>query len=83
MNTLEGPLNFASATVLFAQVDELSKAGSLSLAKVGHCDSAGLSLLLELLRRARHAHRELRFTDAPQQLRELSGFFGLDGALGF
>lgn len=83
MNALEGPLNFASASGWFARADELSRAGSLSLAKVGHCDSAGLALLLELMRRARAAHQELHFTDVPQQLRELSGFFGLDRALGF
>lgn len=83
MSSLEGPLSFATAKSWFAQAEQLSRAGSLSLARVSHCDSAGLALLLELKRRAQDAQQPLRFTDAPQQLRELSGFFGLDGALGF
>ncbi|SEQ41973.1 ABC-type transporter Mla maintaining outer membrane lipid asymmetry, MlaB component, contains STAS domain [Solimonas aquatica] len=83
MNALEGPLSFATASAWFAQAEALSRAGQLSLAKVAQCDSAGLALLLELKRRAQRAQQPLHFTDVPQQLRELSGFFGLDRALGF
>lgn len=83
MSSLDGRLSFATAKGWFARADELARAGSLSLARVEHCDSAGLALLLELKRRAQSAQQPLRFTDAPQQLRELSGFFGLDQALGF
>lgn len=61
--------------------DALAGAASLDLSGVTHADSAGLAFLLELRRRARDQGRELRFTGAPAQLRQLADFFGLTSAL--
>lgn len=81
MNTLQGPLLFATVTPLFAHADELAGAGTLDLAAVTQCDSAGVALLLELQRRAHKKGSTLRFINAPQQLRDLAGFFGIGSVL--
>ena len=78
---LEGELNFNTVPALLAKAESLVKAGSLDLAKVGHADSAGVALLLELTRRARAAGLTLDFANPPPQLRGLISFFGLTEAL--
>jgi phospholipid transport system transporter-binding protein len=81
MGSLSGELSFATAGAALAQGRAALAGGTgplaLDLGAVTRTDSAGLALLLELLREARTRGRELTFANAPAQLRRLAGFFGV------
>jgi phospholipid transport system transporter-binding protein len=53
----------------------------LDLAQVERTDSAGLALLIEWLRRAQAANRQLRFANIPAQVQTLIRINGLQDAL--
>lgn len=78
---LSGRLGFAEVGGLLASLDGLAASGSLDLAAITQVDSAGLSLLLELRRRAQRQGRELTLVNAPAQLLDLARFFKLEAAL--
>jgi phospholipid transport system transporter-binding protein len=80
---LSGRLGFAEIDRHLQQADALIASGSLDLSQVTQADSAGLSLLLELARRAKKRGTSLRFTGASAQVRELATFFRLDTVLTF
>ena len=86
MADLSGELTFARALAVLDAARPGIGTGSgpveLNLAQVTRVDSAGLALLLELVRTARGAGRELRCVQAPEQLRRLAEFFGLSQLLG-
>jgi phospholipid transport system transporter-binding protein len=71
------PALYQSSAAWFAGEGELT----LDLAGVSRCDSAGLALLIEWLRRARHADRPLRFANLPAQVQTLIRVNGLQDAL--
>lgn len=78
---LEGALDFAHIAGLLEQTrDWFAAAGTqeIDLGGVTRCDSAGLSLLLELSRRARAKGAQLKVLNAPAQLRELLDFYRLN-----
>jgi phospholipid transport system transporter-binding protein len=81
MSTLPAALNFSTASAVLAQADSVVAAGVLDLSQVSRADSAGISLLLELSRRAQKRGVQLRITGANEQIRSLLKFFGLDGIL--
>ena len=81
MATLPAALNFSTVPTVLAKADDLIAAGTLDLSKVDRADSAGISLLLELNRRAQKRGVQLRITGANEQIRSLLKFFGLDGIL--
>lgn len=81
MATLPSALSFATAPGLLAQAESLIASGTLDLSSVSRADSAGISLLLELNRRAQARGVALRMTGANEQIRGLLTFFGLDGIL--
>lgn len=83
MNALPAQLNFASVQAVLEQGDALLASGTLDLSPVQRADSAGIALLLELTRRARHHGKTLALSGAPAQVRELSAFFGVDSLLSF
>jgi len=68
---------FATSSVWFAGNGELA----IDLGGVNRVDSAGLALLIEWLRMARVANRDLRFTNVPEQVRTLTRINGLQDAL--
>lgn len=80
-STLSGHLGFAEVGGHLAKLDALCAAGTVDLSAVTQVDSAGLSLLLELRRRAQRQGKELQLTNAPAQLLELARFFKLETAL--
>ncbi len=72
---LHGPLTFETAAsaldqsrTSFAAYDRLS----VDLAGVSEADSAGLELLLELVKWERHYVREIRFEHIPEQILAIS-----------
>jgi phospholipid transport system transporter-binding protein len=78
-----GVIGFSDMPELLEHADHFTSAGSLNLAEVQQMDSAGLSLLLELTRRAKKRSQELKLTGANAQIRDIARFFGLDSILHF
>ncbi|MBI2383928.1 MAG: STAS domain-containing protein [Gammaproteobacteria bacterium] len=81
---LDGSLSLHTAPPLLERLAAaLPRSGSLTLdlSAVRYADSAGVSLLLELVRRAQAAGTQLQLAGAPEQLRRLTKFFGVDGLL--
>lgn len=78
---LRGALAFPTVVTILATLESEGIA-EIDLAEVSHIDSAGLSLLLELARRARRSGRVLTIHRAPPQVRELAAFFGVSQMLG-
>lgn len=56
---------------------------TIDLSLVTHVDSAGLSLLLELIRRGDSRNAPVRFVNVPLSILRLAHFFEFDHALGF
>jgi len=81
MSNLIGALSFSTVPQLLSQAEQLSAAGTLDLSSVTRADSAGISFLLELNRRAQANGIQLRIAGANEQVRSLLKFFGLDGIL--
>ncbi len=81
---LEGELSFETVPALWRAVP-FPPAGSgpvvLDLAGVVRTDSAGLALLVEWLRAARRAGRELRLRAMPAQMLAIARVSGLDRIL--
>lgn len=73
---LDGELTQQRVPELLAQLDTLASAAEIDVSGVIRADSAGLALLLEVARRGTP-----RLVNAPQQLRTLARFFGVEAAL--
>jgi len=80
---IEGVLGFSGVDAVLARAPEILAAGVLDLAAVSTIDSAGVSLLLELTRRAQAADRPLMIRGASAQVRALVAFFKVEPLLRF
>ncbi|MFU8836956.1 MAG: STAS domain-containing protein [Thiohalomonadaceae bacterium] len=73
---IHGEMGFDSALALLAQTRPLLSEGQgpliIDLGEVGRVDSAGLALLIEWMRLARQAGRELSFTRLPAQMQAIA-----------
>ena len=86
---LSGELSYTSVTQALAltagwPAQVVGKGAGIlrvDLSGVQHCDSAGVALLLQWLRKARLAGREIRFQNLPEQMRSLVHFFDLEDIL--
>lgn len=82
---LAGELTFASADTALGQARSALESGAgpveFDLSGITRADSAGLALLLELTRLGRARRRDVRFVQAPAQLKRLAEFFGVAGLL--
>lgn len=81
---LVGELNFTTVPALMAESAEIFKQGetiTLMLDAVERIDSAGLALLVSLLRQAGDNGQELNFVGAPEQLLNLARVGGVDRVL--
>lgn len=72
-----GPLTFATVS----QHLQKDWQGEVSLAGVTQLDSAGLSLMLEMKRRANAQGAMLGFTEVPPAVHRLADHFGISGML--
>ena len=73
MFEIRGELSFDTVTSVLAESKEVLFAGpsqqlDLDLGGVSRADSAGLALLLQWLRMARHQRKQLTFHHLPEQL---------------
>jgi ABC-type transporter Mla MlaB component len=78
---LAGDLTFPRMQEWLGRADELAAAGTLDLAGLEHVDSAGVSFLLELTRRAKASGRDLALANAGQDFRGLLEFLQVDDVL--
>ena len=84
VHKISGHMTFETVPDLLAHtavwVTSGDKAITLDLQQVTHVDSAGMALMMEWLRRAKAAGRELQFVNLPEQARNLIRISGLKGA---
>ncbi|MCP5153899.1 MAG: STAS domain-containing protein [Ectothiorhodospiraceae bacterium] len=80
---LRGPLTFATVDELLATVRAAAGVPRLrvDLDAVSTTDSAGVALLVEILRVARRQGGEVTFENPPDQLLAIAGTSGLDAVL--
>lgn len=81
--TLTGDLGFSQVNKVLGNAQVFTGGDTLDLSKVTSIDSAGVSLLLELTRRARAAGRTLVIRGASRRTRELITFFRVSELLNF
>jgi phospholipid transport system transporter-binding protein len=82
---VSGVLNFETVPVLMKQAEKLfSKLDKVSvdLAEVSESNSAGLALLLEMLRVIKMQKKSIDFKNLPEQIRIIAGAYGIDSELG-
>ncbi|TJY65188.1 STAS domain-containing protein [Sinimarinibacterium sp. CAU 1509] len=82
MISIHGSLSFDTVSQWLPQADAIVTDGTLDLAEVSQCDSAGAALLLELARRSKQRGSPLQLINAPKQLHDFAVFFGIDTMLG-
>ncbi len=78
---IEGDLTFATIdkrTITDLVFLSTAKAVTLDLSHVTNSDSAGLALIIECLKYARHYQTQLSFNNIPKQLLNLAKLSGLD-----
>lgn len=83
---LSGPLTFDTVPQLLQQGRQLfanGRAVELDLSRVERSDSAGLALLVSLVRQARQQGGAITFLNVPEQLRGLASVGGVEQILAF
>lgn len=79
---VDGRLTFETVTGLLRDSGEAFGGGSgpleIDLSGVEHADSAGIALLIEWLRRARKADREVHYRHMPRQMAEIARISDLE-----
>lgn len=83
---MEGDLVLSTVASILPQVEKIIKCCAanceVNLQKVGRSDSAGLSLLLHLVRKARTQYgKTFQFINIPSQMLKLACFTGVDTIL--
>ena len=81
---LAGDLDFSSVPEIWPAVQKFLASGdalTLSLARVGRANSAGLVMLMEALDLARSKSGRLRLSDIPEELLDLARMSGCDELL--
>ena len=81
---LAGDLDFSSVPEIWPALQKLlasADALTLSLARVGRANSAGLVMLLEALDLVRAKRGRLQLSDVPEELLDLARMSGCDGLL--
>ena len=81
MHLISGHLTLSTVSSLAVKFEKLILASpsglKIDLSQVNKIDSAGLALLIRLLRLAKMNQKELQFTSLPQQLFALAKFAGV------
>ncbi len=78
---VSGLLNFETVPVLMKQAEQLLKGQadiSVNLAEVTDSNSAGLALLLEMIRLTKLQNKTINFKNLPEQICIVAGAYGID-----
>ncbi len=82
---VEGELTFDTVTSVLMQSEPAFRSGegelAIDLSGVTRADSAGLALLMEWIRRAKGAKREVRFRQIPEQMLAIARTSDMDSLL--
>ncbi len=81
---LSGVLDLDSVPALLSAIETLTydtSAVAVDLRGVERADSAGVALLVDWMRRAREAQRDIRFLNMPSQMLNIARVSGLDAIL--
>jgi phospholipid transport system transporter-binding protein len=70
-----------SASVIFSGNSQQSGELVIDLNAVSRSDSAGVALLIEWIRQAKHLHKSIRFNNIPHQMHEIAEVTGVDEML--
>ena len=82
---VSGVLNFETVPALMKQAEQLFKNQqqvSIDLAGVTDSNSAGLALLLEMLRTIKSQNKSINFKNLPEQISIVASAYGIDSELG-
>lgn len=82
--TLCGALDFNTVVSLRPQLRRYLRPGeslSVNLERVGHCNSAGLALLLQWVEDARQQGSSIHFRNIPGSLAEIADLYNLTGLI--
>jgi phospholipid transport system transporter-binding protein len=82
---ISGDLNFVTVVALWREsLAKLPNYATLvfDMAKVSACNSAGLALMLEWLKYARHAQKKIVFNNIPENLASIIKVAGIERMLG-
>ncbi|MEE9452000.1 MAG: STAS domain-containing protein [Gammaproteobacteria bacterium] len=82
---IKGELNFMTVRHVLKHLEQsilrLKAVGQIDLQAVTQVDSAGLALLIHLLRFAKYQHKTINFENIPQRLHAISTISGVDRLL--
>jgi len=82
---ISGVLNFETVPTLMKQAEQLIKNQdkvSIDLAEVTDANSAGLALLLEMMRATKLQNKSINFKNLPEQICVVASAYGIDSELG-
>ncbi|MCW8923785.1 MAG: STAS domain-containing protein [Gammaproteobacteria bacterium] len=82
---ISGVLNFETVPVLMKQAEQLlvkQDEVNVDLAEVTDSNSAGLALLLEMVRVTKSQNKTINFKNLPEQISIVASAYGIDGELG-
>jgi phospholipid transport system transporter-binding protein len=82
---VSGVLNFETVPALMKQAEQLFKNQdkvSVDLADVTDSNSAGLALLLEMVRTTKSQNKSINFKNLPEQIGIVASAYGIDCELG-
>jgi phospholipid transport system transporter-binding protein len=82
--SLSGTLNFNTVPALMKQAEGMlakCKAASVDFAAVENSNSAGLALLIEMMRFMRQRQAVIRFSNIPEQIAIVARAYGIEAAL--
>jgi len=82
---VSGVLNFDTVPVLMKQAEKLFNSKdniSVDLAAVTDSNSAGLALLLEMIRVTKLQNKSINFKNLPEQIGVVANAYGIDTELG-
>ncbi|MEN8213258.1 MAG: STAS domain-containing protein [Pseudomonadota bacterium] len=82
--TLSGALDFDTVPKLQPQLSQYLQPGgsvTVNLKRVGHCNSAGLALLLQWVEDARQQGSTIHFRNLPHSLAEITDLYNLKSLL--
>ncbi|MGB5398214.1 MAG: STAS domain-containing protein [Gammaproteobacteria bacterium] len=82
--SISGTLNFNTVPTLMKQAEGMlanCKNASVDFAAVDNANSAGLALLIEMLRFMRQRKASIRFSNVPEQIAIVARAYGIETAL--
>ena len=82
--TLSGALDFDTVATLRPLLRRYLRPGekiSVNLKRVGHCNSAGLALLLQWVEDAQQQGSSIRFRNLPHSLTEIADLYNLNSLI--